>query len=129
LPLVQIKPSTSISHGSNPVVQGSETCHVLTILVNKTKEETNMIYIQSMHFGSGEKLLTWSYTGDVLCRFCRSCVECQKRLFFDCGFSKRVSLQKEKKKKKTVVNGACSPISDVKRFTLFNKHRLVNDAI
>jgi hypothetical protein len=63
--------------------------HAIFLLVNKTKEETNMIYIQSMHFCSGEKLLTWGYTRDVR-RFCRSCIECQECLFFDGGFSRRV---------------------------------------
>jgi hypothetical protein len=40
----------------------------------------------------GERLLRWGYGGNVLCGFCRRCIEGRSHLFFQCNFSKRVWL-------------------------------------
>lgn len=35
-------------------------------------------------------LLQWVYKGDIVCTFCRGCIEDRDHLFFHCSFSKRV---------------------------------------
>ncbi|XP_062167062.1 uncharacterized protein LOC133873362 [Alnus glutinosa] len=37
-----------------------------------------------------EKMCIWGYEGDILCPFCRACIECRDHLFFKCSFSRRI---------------------------------------
>lgn len=39
---------------------------------------------------TGERMQRWGYHGNVLCVFCRSCIEGRNHLFFQCGFSKPI---------------------------------------
>lgn len=39
---------------------------------------------------TGERLAGWGFIGDVLCLFCRNCLESRDHLFFECGFSSRI---------------------------------------
>jgi hypothetical protein len=39
---------------------------------------------------TGERMASWGFNGDVLCVFCRSCIEGRDHLFFQCSFSRRI---------------------------------------
>jgi hypothetical protein len=39
---------------------------------------------------TGERLLKWSFKGDVMCVFCRSNIKGRDHLFFQYGFSERI---------------------------------------
>jgi hypothetical protein len=39
---------------------------------------------------TGDRLLKWGFMGDVLCVFCRGCIEGRNLLFFECCFCRRV---------------------------------------
>lgn len=39
---------------------------------------------------TGENLAKRGYTGDILCVFCRSCIDGRDHLFFLCSFSRRL---------------------------------------
>jgi hypothetical protein len=39
---------------------------------------------------TGARLASWGFKGDVLCLFCRHCLESRDHLFFECGFSSRI---------------------------------------
>ena len=47
---------------------------------------------------TGEKLLSWGYTGEVNWVFYRRCIECREHLFFECGYSKRLWQELMRKK-------------------------------
>jgi len=37
-----------------------------------------------------ENMCVWGYEGDILCPFCRACIECRDHLFFKCSFSRQI---------------------------------------
>jgi hypothetical protein len=39
---------------------------------------------------TGERMASWGFQGDVLCVFCRGCIEGRDHLFFQCSFSRRI---------------------------------------
>lgn len=65
-------------------------CHLVWFLMAISCQAFILWLAVKDSLSTGEKLVSWGYSGVVLCWFCRSCLESRDHLLFQCSLSRRI---------------------------------------